>query len=68
MNPDKTKTENIKAVSYEYADLVAVGTVADVMPIRDENRLIVSLGLKLLETDMRVRIEELLEEIKRYSD
>lgn len=36
------------AMSARYMDLVAIGTVADVMPLYDENRLIVSLGLELL--------------------
>ncbi len=35
-----------------YSDIIAVGTVADVMPIIDENRRITSIGLKKLsETD-----------------
>ncbi len=37
-----------RRVCMEYADLVSVGTIADVMPLVDENRLIVSLGLSKL--------------------
>ncbi len=33
-----------------YADVVALGTIADVMPIVDENRRIAAMGLKKLET------------------
>lgn len=32
----------------DYSDIIAVGTIADVMPIIDENRRIASLGLKKL--------------------
>ena len=39
----------VRRICAEYADLVAVGTIADVMPLVDENRLIVSLGLSMLE-------------------
>lgn len=39
-----------KRICDRYADIVAIGTVADVMPIVDENRRIVAMGLKKLET------------------
>lgn len=35
-------------MSRRFMDLVAIGTVADVMPLCDENRLIVSRGLEIL--------------------
>ncbi len=37
----------------EYSDLAAIGTIADVMPLTDENRLIVSCGLRQLERTKR---------------
>ncbi len=37
----------------QYIDLVAIGTIADVMPIRQENRIIVSRGLAMMEKHMR---------------
>lgn len=46
----------------EYADLVALGTVADVMPIVGENRILVARGLeRLAETD-NLGLEMLLRE------
>ena len=38
-----------KRLSKLYSDFVAIGTIADVMPITDENRVIVNNGLKSLE-------------------
>ena len=34
-------------------DLVAIGTVSDLMPMTDENRILVKAGLKVLETSPR---------------
>lgn len=34
-------------------DLVAIGTVSDLMPMSDENRILVKAGLKVLETNPR---------------
>ena len=54
--------DGIKKVSNAYADLVAVGTIADVMPLTDENRLIVSLGLSKLEKgEGRLGLQALLD-------
>lgn len=44
----------------KYADLVAIGTIADVMPLVGENRLIVSAGLRSMEAQARPGIAALL--------
>ncbi|MBQ8742333.1 MAG: single-stranded-DNA-specific exonuclease RecJ [Clostridia bacterium] len=44
----------------KFVDLVAIGTVADVMPLISENRLLVTEGLSLLNTCPRVGIKALL--------
>ena len=45
-----------------YADLVAVGTIADVMPLVGENRYIVRRGLDKLNSDPRPGLRALLTE------
>lgn len=52
----------VRRIAMAYADLVAIGTIADVMPITDENRLIVTLGLQRIERTERVGLAALLEE------
>lgn len=42
------------------SDLVALGTVADVAPMIDENRVLVSLGCKNLQTSKKPGIKELI--------
>lgn len=52
----------LRSVCDTYGDIIAIGTVADVMPLVDENRLIVSRGLKLIEKIKRPGIEALIEQ------
>ena len=51
-----------KKILDEYADLVAVGTIADVMPLVDENRYIVREGLRKLHSSPRPGLKALMEE------
>ena len=43
-----------------WLDIVALGTVADVVPLRGENRALVHKGLKILNNPSRVGIRELI--------
>lgn len=45
----------------DYADLAAVGTVADVMPLTGENRILVRRGLEQLDREVRPGIAAILE-------
>ncbi len=51
----------LEYVCKKYIDLVAIGTVADVMPLRDENRLIVSMGLGYINRSARPGVRALLD-------
>ncbi len=46
---------------YEYADLVALGTIADIVPLRAENRIIVNEGLRLINRRSNMGIRALIE-------
>lgn len=46
----------------DYCDLVAIGTIADVMSLRDENRLICAIGLSNIEHTPRAGIAALIEQ------
>ena len=47
----------------KYLDLVCVGTISDIVPLVDENRVIVKLGLKLVEVTKNVGLKILLDTI-----
>ena len=51
-----------KAMLEKYADLVAVGTIADVMPLTGENRRIVKQGLQKLRTSPRPGLAALMDQ------
>ena len=46
----------------KYSDLVAIGSVADVMPLIDENRILVRLGIEKLRSNPRPGIVAMLED------
>jgi single-stranded-DNA-specific exonuclease len=51
------------SISKEYLsllDLVALGTLADLMPLRDENRILVRLGMEILKKAERPGLYELM--------
>lgn len=52
--------EATKSCAMRFAEFVAIGTVADVMPLVDENRIIVSYGLMLLESTKNVGLSALM--------
>ena len=47
----------------EYADVVAVGTIADVMPLVGENRIIVSYGLQYLQHTKNQGLKALMQKL-----
>ena len=49
-------------------DLVALGTVADIVPLLGENRILVNSGLRVLATQIRPGIRALCEEAKVESE
>ena len=49
----------------KYLDLVCVGTISDIVPLIDENRVIAKLGLKLVEVTKNLGLKELLK-VSRY--
>ena len=53
--------DGVRKICREYADLAAIGTIADVMPIVDENRLIVAMGLRMISDTKRRGLAALIE-------
>ena len=45
----------------KYLDIVCVGTISDIVPLVDENRVIVKLGLKLVEQTKNLGLKSILE-------
>lgn len=53
---------NLDAKEYlKYLDIVCVGTISDIVPLVDENRVITKLGLKLVERTKNIGLKTLLE-------
>ena len=58
----------VNTVALDYADLIAVGTIADVMPIVGENRLIVKLGLETISRRPRPSLAALIDLVGAKGD
>ncbi len=55
---------NLEEKEYlKYLDLVCVGTISDIVPLVDENRVIAKLGLKLVEVTKNIGLKILLRTI-----
>lgn len=44
----------------KYLDIVAIGTISDIVPLVDENRVIAKLGLRLVEMTRNIGLKELI--------
>ena len=53
--------EPLETLMDEYADLMCLGTVADISPLIDENRVIVTEGLKKFKTTKNVGLKALID-------
>ena len=45
----------------KYLDIVCIGTISDIVPLVDENRVIVKLGLKLVEQTRNIGLKTILQ-------
>lgn len=52
------------SIAYKYLDLVAISIASDIVPIIDENRILMKAGLQMIQSSPRVGIRALLELIK----
>ncbi len=54
---------NLQAKEYlKYLDIVCVGTISDIVPLVDENRVIAKLGLKLINQTRNIGLKTLIQE------
>lgn len=53
-------TDAVRSITYGYSDLTAIGTIADVMPAIDENRILISMGLACAEKTDKIGLASLI--------
>ena len=51
----------LEEVQFELLDLVAIGTIADMVSLTDENRIMLQYGLEVLRNTQRIGLQELFE-------
>lgn len=57
-----------QSVSYKFLDLVAISIASDIVPIIDENRVLMKAGLRMIQRSPRVGIKSLLDLINVSQD
>ncbi|MBL1224651.1 single-stranded-DNA-specific exonuclease RecJ [Enterococcus sp. BWR-S5] len=57
----KVATALLGEVPVEFLDLVAIGTIADLVSLTGENRTLVQLGLKMIQTGDRIGLDALVQ-------
>ncbi|MEI5992503.1 single-stranded-DNA-specific exonuclease RecJ [Candidatus Enterococcus mansonii] len=56
----KVATALLGELPAEFLDLVAIGTIADLVSLTDENRVLVKMGLEIIRTGERIGLDMLL--------
>ena len=58
-----SKRLNLDAKEYlKYLDIVCIGTISDIVPLIDENRVITKLGLRLIKVTKNIGLKALIDE------
>ena len=55
-----TPPEEFKTTMYNYLEIVTLATICDMVPLKDENRIIVKNGLKLMSDGKNIGLKELI--------
>ncbi|GGC81596.1 single-stranded-DNA-specific exonuclease RecJ [Enterococcus wangshanyuanii] len=65
----KVATALLGELPVEFLDLVAIGTIADLVSLTDENRVLVKMGLEMIQNGERIGLDVLihLAELKKES-
>lgn len=52
------------SIAYKFLDLIAISIASDIVPIIDENRILMKSGLQMIQNNPRVGVKALMELIK----
>ncbi|PKM96467.1 MAG: single-stranded-DNA-specific exonuclease RecJ [Firmicutes bacterium HGW-Firmicutes-1] len=63
-----SKELQVENIIWKYLEIVAIGTVADIVPLQDENRLIVQLAFKTMTNSWNLGLKALMDVAGMKSD
>lgn len=55
-----TPPEEFKKTMYDYLEIVTLATICDIVPLKDENRIIVKNGLNMMKDGRNIGLKELI--------